>query len=204
MPGGEVVGYLLGGGARPLAIYAGDVITIGRDPQNTLCVADVLSSRSHAVVECPAQHDVFLRDLGSTNGTFLNNDRLPPQKRMRLHTGDSIRIGGKLLSFTGLESQEQKTFGNRVTRMDTVRDGLFYRDGKVVEIPAATAAEDRYKDVMQTQVVQPLPQHEPALAGSLSDQNLAQIIQYLNTNSKTGELVVRGKNREALLRSIRG
>jgi hypothetical protein len=74
----------------------------------------------------------------------------------------------------------------------------------VVEIPAATAAEDRYKDVMQTQVVQPLPQHEPALAGSLSDQNLAQIIQYLNTNSKTGELVVRGKNREGIIAFDKG
>jgi hypothetical protein len=201
MPSGEVVGYLLGGGARPLAIYAGDVITIGRDPQNTLCIADVLSSRNHAVVECPAQHEVFLRDLGSTNGTFLNNERLSAQRRMRLHTGDSIRIGGKLLSFTGLESQEQKTFGNRVTRMDTVRDGLFYRDGKVVEIPADSAQsnDERFKNVLETQVVQPLPQNEPALAGSLSDQNLAQIIQYLHTNSKTGELLVRGKNREGLI-----
>ena len=52
---------------------------------------------------------------------------------------------------------------------------------------------------MQTQVVQPLPQNEPALAGSLSDQNLAQIIQYLHTNSKTGELFVREKNREGLI-----
>ena len=97
----------------------------------------------------PRSTKSFLRDLGSTNGTFLNNERLTAQRRMRLHTGDAVRIGGKLLSFTGLESQEQKTFGNRVTRMDTVRDGLFYRDGKVVEIPAGST-QDRTTTASRT------------------------------------------------------
>jgi len=199
MPGGEVIGYLLGGGARPLAIYIGDVITIGRDPQNTLCVADVLSSRNHAVVESLSRNEVFLRDLGSTNGTFLNDERLKAQARMRLHSGDSIRIGGKLLSFTGLEAAEQRTFGNRLNRMDTVKDGLFFKDGKVVVVPEGQNPDDRFKDVMTTQVVAPISApEEPALSGNLSDQNLAQIIQYLNTNGKTGELIVKGKNREGI------
>jgi len=205
MPGGEVIGYLLGGGTRPLAIYIGDVITIGRDPQNTLCVADVLSSRNHAVVESLSRNEVFVRDLGSTNGTFLNDERLKAQARMRLHSGDSIRIGGKLLSFTGLEAAEQRTFGNKLNRMDTVKDGLFFKDGKVVVVPEGQDPDDRFKDVMTTQVVAPITGPvEPALSGNLADQNLAQIIQYLHTNAKTGELIVKGKTREGILAFDKG
>jgi pSer/pThr/pTyr-binding forkhead associated (FHA) protein len=203
MPGGEIVGYLLGGGARPLAIYAGDVITIGRDPQNTLCISDVLASRSHAVVECQSNSEMFVRDLGSTNGTWLNADRLKPQLRTHLKSGDAIRIGGKLISFSGARQAEQKSHGTRVNRMDTVRDGLFYRNGQVVEIPDP-GSEDRFRDVMQTQAVPPIGYVEPSLSGSLSEQNLAQIIQYLHTNSKTGELLVKGKNREGLIVFERG
>lgn len=206
MPGGEVIGYLLGGGARPLAIYNGDVITIGRDPQNTLCIADVLSSRNHAVVESLSRNEVFVRDLGSTNGTFLNDERLKAQARMRLHSGDSIRIGGKLLSFTGLEAAEQRTFGNKLNRMDTVKDGLFFKNGKVVQVPEGQDPDDeRFKDVMSTQVLQPVGgPPEPALSGNLADQNLAQIIQYLNTNAKTGELIVKGKAREGIIAFDKG
>ena len=40
----QLIGFLLGTGPRPLAVYAGDVLTLGRDPQNIISLADVLAT----------------------------------------------------------------------------------------------------------------------------------------------------------------
>ncbi|HEX2907455.1 MAG TPA: FHA domain-containing protein [Phototrophicaceae bacterium] len=49
-------------------------------------------SRLHAAVE--VQGDlVFLMDLGSTNGTFLNNQRLKPNHSVQVRSGDQVRLG---------------------------------------------------------------------------------------------------------------
>lgn len=53
-------------------------------------------SRLHAVVQLVKQ-GVILMDLGSTNGTYLNNSRLLTQKPFLLKSGDEIKLGDLLL-----------------------------------------------------------------------------------------------------------
>ncbi len=53
-------------------------------------------SRLHAKIQS-VQKGVVLIDLDSTNGTLLNNYRLPPQKPYPLHSGDEIRFGDLLV-----------------------------------------------------------------------------------------------------------
>jgi pSer/pThr/pTyr-binding forkhead associated (FHA) protein len=38
------------------------------------------------------ENDLVIADLGSTNGTFLNGERLVPHQRHVLHDGDEIRL----------------------------------------------------------------------------------------------------------------
>ena len=38
----------------------------------------------------------FIWDHGSTNGTFVNDDRVLPGIRVRLANGDQVRLGGDL------------------------------------------------------------------------------------------------------------
>jgi pSer/pThr/pTyr-binding forkhead associated (FHA) protein len=66
-------------------------ITIGRADDNTLALnGDEYASSHHARVE--AQRDgVWVHDLGSTNGTFVNGEQI--RGRTRLHEGDTLRIG---------------------------------------------------------------------------------------------------------------
>ena len=49
-------------------------------------------SRQHAVLEL-INKTVMLTDLGSTNGTFLNNQRVMPQQRRVVRDNDEIRLG---------------------------------------------------------------------------------------------------------------
>ncbi len=53
-------------------------------------------SRKHAVIEAISRENIYLKDLASTNGTFLNGHRITMKK---LADGDVIRIGKVSLRF---------------------------------------------------------------------------------------------------------
>jgi len=66
-------------------------LTIGRGNQNDIPIAtDEYASARHARFE-PRQDGVWVQDLGSTNGTFLNGTRL--DRPRRLGQGDVVRVG---------------------------------------------------------------------------------------------------------------
>jgi hypothetical protein len=66
-------------------------LTIGRGRQNDIAIgSDEYASARHARFE-PRQDGVWVQDLGSTNGTFLNGARLEHPRR--LTAGDIVRIG---------------------------------------------------------------------------------------------------------------
>lgn len=77
--------------------------TIGRGPENSLCLPVSVVSRSQAEI-IRLGSDFLLRDLGSTNGTFVNNVRIAEQV---LADGDVIRFGnnGPELSFRLIENE---------------------------------------------------------------------------------------------------
>ncbi len=72
-------------------------LTIGRGRQNDIAIGtDEYASARHARFE-PRQDGVWVQDLGSTNGTYLNGVRL--DRPRRLTQGDIIRIGETDLRF---------------------------------------------------------------------------------------------------------
>jgi pSer/pThr/pTyr-binding forkhead associated (FHA) protein len=66
-------------------------VTVGRGGQNDIALPhdDYVSAR-HARFE-PRQDGVWIQDLGSTNGTYLNGARL--EQPRRLTPGDVVRVG---------------------------------------------------------------------------------------------------------------
>jgi len=64
---------------------------------------DLLASRRHARVY-PENGDFFLEDLGSSHGTFVNEQRL--EGPCRLRNDDIIRLGNTLIKVTGIEERE--------------------------------------------------------------------------------------------------
>jgi hypothetical protein len=72
-------------------------ITIGRGAQNDVALdEDEFASASHARVE-PRRDGVWLEDIGSTNGTFVNGVRL--SRARKLTPGDLVRVGETDLRF---------------------------------------------------------------------------------------------------------
>ena len=100
------------GGAQVVGIGEGDertfllkpgMTTFGRRPENTVVLSgDLYVSGSHAQIS--AEEGVFiLTDIGSTNGTLLNGERLKIHAPVQLSDGDEILIGGTALRFERLE-----------------------------------------------------------------------------------------------------
>ena len=74
---------------------------IGRDPQCQLRPASAAISKRHCAIMVRGSQ-VFVRDFGSTNGTFVNGELV--QGETQLHDGDILKVGP--LQFTvGLETQ---------------------------------------------------------------------------------------------------
>ena len=88
-----------GGRVKSLALQVGDQarvfhteFTAGR--QGSLVINDDHASSHHALFQ-PAHGYWFVEDLGSTNGTWLNNRRIFSAQRLK--RGDKVKIGRTLI-----------------------------------------------------------------------------------------------------------
>jgi len=68
-------------------------VTVGRN-NGEIPLGDLEISRRHAVIEIFGREMIFLRDLGSTNGTYHNGQRITVS---RLRNGDTVGIGRSVL-----------------------------------------------------------------------------------------------------------
>src|SRR5512140_966454 len=72
------------------AIDLRPVNSLGRHPNNSIQLLDKIVSKEHCIIEQRAER-WFLRDLGSLNGTFINNERVRGEAPLK--HGDEIALG---------------------------------------------------------------------------------------------------------------
>lgn len=71
-------------------------ITIGRENDNNIVIDSKLASRHHCIIQ-KIRDAYFVKDENSTNGTFINGKRIPPEKYVKLNPGDKLTIGSSNL-----------------------------------------------------------------------------------------------------------
>lgn len=118
-------------------------LTIGRSPQADLQIADERISRIHCGIRFESG-TFILKDLGSTNGTWVNESRV---QEARLRFGDAIRVGHFMLSF------ESKPRGQATSRLPQVIE---------VELPAKSFSEAMHQ-LSDEAVRAPQPSATPPL-----------------------------------------
>jgi predicted component of type VI protein secretion system len=91
------MGAALNGPFGPVPLGA-SVITVGRAPDNQLALQDPQASSHHAEIR-PEGSGYSIIDRGSTNGTFINEQRIAPQMPRILNAGDRIRIGSTVFTY---------------------------------------------------------------------------------------------------------
>jgi hypothetical protein len=89
---GKAYQFIVRAGPNPGKIYPiiKNEVIIGRDPTTDILINDAEVSRHHAVVKLTPE-GYTIEDLGSTNGTIINNQRLLGPHI--LHTSEIINLG---------------------------------------------------------------------------------------------------------------
>jgi pSer/pThr/pTyr-binding forkhead associated (FHA) protein len=82
------------GDARPRTVRLAASMTIGRAPECELRLEDTYASQQHARLFAK-NGSWFVEDLGSTNGTFVNDQKLAAPAM--LQPGDKVRVGQTIL-----------------------------------------------------------------------------------------------------------
>lgn len=82
-----------------------DRTTLGRHPDNDIVFDNLVVSGHHCVFELEGLADVYIEDLHSTNGTYVNGRMV---KRQKLSDGEVISIGSFRIQY--LASSERQMF----------------------------------------------------------------------------------------------
>jgi adenylate cyclase len=103
---------------------------LGRKPDSDIVIDGEKASRKHALIHAQDGTDgseYWLIDLGSLNGTFLNDQRV--LRPTRLHNGDCMTIAGASFRFrqmaAGGETSGMTTVGGNATVMDLVERNVW-------------------------------------------------------------------------------
>ena len=133
---------------------------IGRDPQCHLRPGSDLVSKMHCAV-VQRKEGVFVRDMQSTNGTFVNNDRI--QDEVPVKDGDLLKVGPLVFAI----KIEAAVPGARKPRKDEEEEAvnwlLDYSAGtakKVEDLGAKTTVFDARSPASSAQTPTDVPKAE--------------------------------------------
>lgn len=88
-----------------------DSMIMGRDPAVELSVNDQGISRKHAKID-KKDGKVFITDMGSSNGTLVNDKKLEANSTRELAKEDMIKVGSTILKFLPAGELEILFYGN--------------------------------------------------------------------------------------------
>jgi len=164
-PQGYALRFISGkyqGGEFPLKMDR--EIIIGRSSDLDMVLVEDMVSRKHAKIST-SNGQVIIQDLGSTNGTFVNGEKI---KRVRLREGDRILIGTSIIKLVSVESSASSPSMPMSAEPPPSQ--------QPTASPRRTVAGTR------------------SMAGSIDEIPLPDLLQLLSTSKKSGVLEVNGKD----------
>ncbi len=141
-------------------------VTIGRHASNDLQLESRTVSNFHAEIVCE-EGELTLRDLGSTNGSYVGRRRVDVQA---IHKGDEVRVGNHLIAV------DLKPADGNQPALRSVAGPMIDADGRGKLI----STRARGTDAMQT-----------ALGASINDLTATDLITRMVTNPQALRALVR-------------
>ncbi|MBI4508686.1 MAG: DUF4388 domain-containing protein [Deltaproteobacteria bacterium] len=140
-------------------------IVIGRSSDLDMVLVEDMVSRKHAKISTMGSQ-IVIQDLGSTNGTFVNGEKI---KKVQLKEGDRILVGTSIIK-------------------------LVAADGSAPSLQASEA-EARARLASNAATRSQVSTAGRPMSGSIEEIPLPDLLQLLSTSRKSGVLTVRSNDR---------
>ncbi len=157
------------------ALEEGREYVVGRSSECDMVLVEDMISRAHATFSVK-DGQVYLRDNGSTNGSFVNGERI---SEVQLSPNDRVLLGTSIIKLLPFEESES-----------TMPPPPNVRTAPTQQLPDAPA-ETQQNSRARTTI-------SGMMSGLLEEVPLPDLLQLFSTSRKTGILRVQGK-REAKL-----
>lgn len=128
------------GGEYPLP--SDKEIVIGRGGELDIVLVEDMVSRKHAKLSTQAGK-IVIQDLGSTNGTFVNGEKI---KRARLKEGDRVLIGTSILKL--IVATDSSNLGATKDELNAALDNIGRKQQHKTDITAGDIAELPLPDML--------------------------------------------------------
>lgn len=150
------------GGEFPLK--TGREIVIGRSSDLDMVLVEDMVSRRHAKISTVGDQ-IVIEDLGSTNGSFVNGEKV---SRVRLREGDRILIGTSIMKLIQMDEQ----IADRPATQGGVNEPVVETRSRSGSARKATVTSAR------------------SMAGTIDEIPLPDLLQLLSTSKKSGVLEI--------------
>jgi pSer/pThr/pTyr-binding forkhead associated (FHA) protein len=108
-------------------------IIIGRSSSSDYKIADIKISGSHCSFEVNAKGQLVFTDLGSSNGSFLNNSQI---QQTMVRVNDVIRVGNTIIKIEEKKLSAIERLEIGVSLASTKNDKTLPDIGQIKELPA--------------------------------------------------------------------
>jgi hypothetical protein len=174
---------------RELILVPGHDVIVGRVGDVDVVLAEDMVSRRHARIAVEGE-GVVIEDLDSTNGTFVNGEKI---RREVLKEGDRILIGTNILKVVAVDPSslplEGLDLGQGSNPFETTRaGGVTVPDFNVTAPPAPARGEEAPSSVRSK--AGPTAQGSRSMSGAIHEFPLPYLLQLLESSQKNGVLVV--------------
>ena len=150
-------------------ILPSEINKIGRNPLTNIIVLNHQSiSKDHALIEFSSNGSVSISDLNSSNGTFVNGEKIPSNLKYNLNQGDIIRFGkdptiftfNKLpininnnnfynnnnSNFNTYNNSQNNNNNNNITQRNNLQSQVFYKQKQLENVSLSyTQLSEEYK-----------------------------------------------------------
>lgn len=107
-------------------------MTLGRDSAADITVSDQGISRKHARFT-KQDGKIYISDLNSSNGTYVNNKKIAPGEKVELEKEDMIKLGSSIFKFLPAGELEILFYGNLGSAAHTDALTKIYNKGYLLE-----------------------------------------------------------------------
>jgi hypothetical protein len=131
------------GGEFPLRMER--EIVIGRSSDLDMVLVEDMVSRKHAKIST-AGKEITISDMGSTNGTFVNGEKV---KKQRLKEGDRILIGTSIIKLVAVQSDAQPSEAEARARLESNAQRRSAQSGQTQRPMSGSIEEIPLPDLLQ-------------------------------------------------------